>query len=718
MRLSEINFIGKAPCVLLLFFLFVFMPTTQAITLLPDTLATENKSNIKKINQLDAVTVKATTRKEISQGIAFFPTKQQKKFAHDAMSLLDQMDLPELPYNPFSKKVELPNGSAPAYFINGIKASPKDLSALYPKDVDRVEYLLSPSDANFEGATNVVNFITKIYISGGYTKINAEQQIHNLDGDYSAVSKFAHKHLTFDILAGGGYSASNHNGDIYQQDLKGINYNGESYDNIDILSNTGKSRQQSNKQSVLVRLMNNNTKKYKVVVNAGWNRSATPVNQQTVNTQYNPPLFDSHFYQTSSQQQAISPYFTAQFYTRMSHKQSLNIMFQPTYAYYNSGSVYSPENLADIANGYHSKEAGSFLSATYVKTFNPKNSININFWYSFHYINTDYSGSADFASAGRDHSVGLMLKYIHSFKSGTWITAEAGLVKEWNKVDGNFNSPAYPRINIVFRKRWNPISAMSITSKTQNVGFGLASKEDVIIRQSELFWLRANPDLRSRLYWTNTISNTWEFNSNFSLVANASVTSAFHDDAYFYFVEPGYDGLVKMKTDRINTHRINAGLTATWRLFNRRLTLSGNAFMNYNRTTGDYKKNYNGIYGWLRARWSGKGWNIGASFMPPNKSLYRTSLIREPFKMKIDAGVAAGNFNITASITNPFNGSHLSKRQWVSLPHYSEVLSSYAESASRCIHISVTYTVSYGKKVSQSDPYLPGIVDSSALKAY
>lgn len=67
---------------------------------LPDTLKVNNDKSV----QLKEVVVESVRRKDIAEGIAFFPEKRDKRFATDAVSLLEMMDLTELPYNPATKQ--------------------------------------------------------------------------------------------------------------------------------------------------------------------------------------------------------------------------------------------------------------------------------------------------------------------------------------------------------------------------------------------------------------------------------------------------------------------------------------------------------------------------------------------------------------------------------------------------------------------------------------
>lgn len=191
-----------------------------------------------KVKDLKEVVVTSETRKVIPEGFAYLPTRQEKKFAYDAISLLESMDIPELDYNPANKKITTTTGENVAYYIDGKKASAQDLKGLLPKNVMRVEYLQSPSDAIFGGKQNVVNFIMKQYEYGGYTKADARQQLHSAEGNYQLFSKFQYKKLTYDAYMAGGFTNDNSLESYRLRELRGIVYNGMEYDQADIETNT------------------------------------------------------------------------------------------------------------------------------------------------------------------------------------------------------------------------------------------------------------------------------------------------------------------------------------------------------------------------------------------------------------------------------------------------------------------------------------------------
>lgn len=133
---------------------------------------------------LKEVVVEADKRKDIPGGVAFYPDKQDKKFAVDAMTLLEGMALTELPYDVRKRSVTDAAGNAVNYYIDGQPASSKELKAMNPKDVDRIEFFPISTASNFDGKNNVVNFVMKKYITGGFTKLDLRQGLDGKRGIY------------------------------------------------------------------------------------------------------------------------------------------------------------------------------------------------------------------------------------------------------------------------------------------------------------------------------------------------------------------------------------------------------------------------------------------------------------------------------------------------------------------------------------------------------
>lgn len=152
----------------------------------------DDKTN-DKVTMLQEVTVESATRKKIPQGIAFFPTKREKSLAANAVNLIEMMALTELPFDYRTNAVTTSNGGSVTYFIDGSEATKKDLKALNPKDVERIEYFPMPTSGDFTGKRDVVNYVMKKYLTGGFTRLYAEQYLDGSLGDYALSSRIVYK---------------------------------------------------------------------------------------------------------------------------------------------------------------------------------------------------------------------------------------------------------------------------------------------------------------------------------------------------------------------------------------------------------------------------------------------------------------------------------------------------------------------------------------------
>lgn len=190
-----------------------------------DTLKTATKSADDKTTMLNEVVVESASRKKIPNGIAFFPSKREKNLATDATNLIEMMALTELPYDYRNNAVTTANGAPVVYFIDGQEATMKDLKALNPKDVDRIEYFPMPVSGDFIGKKNVVNYVMKKYLSGGFTRIYAQQHLDGSFGDYALSSRLVYKKVTFDGYFDGSYTNTNRSGSLTTNTYKDFTYN-------------------------------------------------------------------------------------------------------------------------------------------------------------------------------------------------------------------------------------------------------------------------------------------------------------------------------------------------------------------------------------------------------------------------------------------------------------------------------------------------------------
>lgn len=101
--------------------------------------------------------------------------------------------------------VTTPNGAATLY-IDGREVDFREVQSLRPKDVSRVEYFDVPTGKYAKDAY-AINIIMKPLNHGGYTQLDASQNVGYLYGDYNLISKFVTGTKSLNLWA--GYSLEN-----------------------------------------------------------------------------------------------------------------------------------------------------------------------------------------------------------------------------------------------------------------------------------------------------------------------------------------------------------------------------------------------------------------------------------------------------------------------------------------------------------------------------
>ena len=179
--------------------LFVTLLSTNSATAQQQT--TGNDS-INHIIQLQEIVVKGNNLVLEDDHIICIPTELQRKHTHSGFDLLYRMMIPNVSVDYQKGEVVTPAGQATLY-INGRKATYREIESLRPKEVAKIEYFDSPSGKYSIDASSI-NFVLKEPTSGGYTLLEGKQGIGYLIGDYNLVSKYSFNNYNINVW--GGYN--------------------------------------------------------------------------------------------------------------------------------------------------------------------------------------------------------------------------------------------------------------------------------------------------------------------------------------------------------------------------------------------------------------------------------------------------------------------------------------------------------------------------------
>lgn len=693
---------------------------SQAGAQTPDNIPDSVKSvKPEKVESLHEVVVEAATRKDIKQGIAFFPTKREKEFATDGVNLIQMMALTELPYDYRKNAVTDAAGSNVNYFIDGKEATQKELKAMNPSDVVRVEYFPMPTSGKFHGKKNVVNYVMKKYDTGGFTRLKALQYLDGRHGDYTLSSRFAHKEMVFDLFFEGEYVNRINTGSVNNNVFRGIIYENTYYDELLQTVDNSKNKSKKNDLSAYFKAMWSH-RALSLTAMAGWNWQQQPDVMNASATTYSPKAIDSDYTETSSNMLIINPYARINLDIDLPRSQSLSLMLSGAYQAEKASSLYDPHNLSPIFNATKDKSWDGMAQLSWSKQINDKNSLDITCLLSRSTNNTDYWGSFLGKNEYRDFGAQLSASFSHSFRKGTYLSLSAGVDRTDQKINGVKTGVQWnPEVSLSFSHKWNSKSNFQFSSNTFTMGYAGDAMNDVIIRTSELMWRKGNPLLKNRLWWQSKVTNTWNFNQKFSMTLRGLYTRVFHQDADIWEVMPGYDGLVATRNSDNNADILTGGARATLKLFKKKLVMNGDVEYTFFHLSGSSHRSKGYVGGSFSATWYGKGWYVAGVLVPAATSSYMYGIgeIYDNWKYYFNIGFSkVKNLNLQLQIANPF-GEKWTSITRINTEHFSRRTQAYSCFAANRFTLTAIYTISYGKKVAKVNMSKQGQVDSGAMKA-
>ncbi len=155
---------------------------------------------------LNELTVNASSFIRQDDKMLIYPDKQVVKHSSNGYDLLYRLMIPGISVDRNEGTITTFHGNVTLY-IDGRKVDTREIRGLRSKDIEKIEYYDVPTGkyVNDEAA---VNFITKVYKTGGYVSLNGEQLVGYTSGKYETVAKLAHENTSYAMFA--GYSMKNH----------------------------------------------------------------------------------------------------------------------------------------------------------------------------------------------------------------------------------------------------------------------------------------------------------------------------------------------------------------------------------------------------------------------------------------------------------------------------------------------------------------------------
>lgn len=195
--LKKQNYIVQFSCI-------GFETQTFNLNISKDTTSFENVILSESTYTLNEISVTAPRYVRTDNALIMYPTKDMVKYSYSSYDLLKNMRIPGVIVDMQNLTVKHFNTDV-AVYINGEKADLRRVKSLRPGNIDKVEYIDSPS-GKYSNDAFAINIVTKNTDRGGYVSFEVAERLGYEKGEYNVSSQISSKNNTFSIWGGVSHS--------------------------------------------------------------------------------------------------------------------------------------------------------------------------------------------------------------------------------------------------------------------------------------------------------------------------------------------------------------------------------------------------------------------------------------------------------------------------------------------------------------------------------
>lgn len=695
--------------------LFLIM-TTLAVSLAAtaaqpaDSISTDSIAAIEKAlsKNLNEVTVKGETHWHEAKGSTYLPTKKQKNASGDAIDLLARMAIPEISARFGSTDVTTQSGQPVSLFINFMPATPRELKGMRVADCARVEYLESPTDPRFQGATYVINFIMQVYEYGGYTKLSVNQQFPSMyQNNETLFSRFTYRKMTFDLSAA-AYNVINNHAGTSQYAVMRLTDNDEKEFLLHRDETLGKSRMKSNYYPISFqatyispKIQFRNTLSYAF--------TSYPVSERSGQLTYTPSL-DKEDYTFHSDNPSRDNTLSYSGLLNVMLPRNFSLSFSPSFAYThtNSSTAYSRSG-SDIVDRHAREDAYNVRGKLFLqKMLKAKHFVSLGLHGGDDINRLRYFGTDNFNDKYSNVFFAGEVGYTFT-ASKIRVKVDGGCAWERSSINGVKNNDYYPYAHLTSRWAINQRNNLSLFLQYATNSTDIASRASDILVVNDVMLKTGNPDLKNSRHTTLNLSYFHIFSDNVYLTANGTFFSLFDRPAEEYAPYDGGQRIIRRLTNSGDFYNTTINATLNVYLFNKRLALNLTPAIALYKTTGIGASDLTNPYFNFMAQYYFGNFSLTGSVTSPKKAFAMNNgeIYTPIWSYNLMLTWGHGDWNIGLYATNFFNTRYRCGTAVMDSPYYSYTNVKYnGYNARATFTVQVSYTFGYGKKVSRGNENL------------
>lgn len=655
--------------------------------------------------ELGEVVVKSSYLTREGDHILAIPTKEQRKHAVTGYDLLSNLMIPGVSVERSTGSVTTPNGAATLY-IDGREVDFREVQSLRPKDVSRVEYFDVPTGKYAKDAY-AINIIMKPLNNGGYTQLDASQNVGYLYGDYNLISKFVTGTKSLNLWA--GYSLENPKSSMDENET--FIFPDYQMNRLQHYNNADNRRTEEYVQASI----SNRGRKYIWMLRGGmaWNASKNGVNNgmteywKTAAAIKNGSILDIN---TRNKSYRPSVYFYG--LHTFSNTKSLDYVFDGYYSRNDYDRLYNDDNVSFrslVKEDYYYIKA----NANYSMAFSHRNRLAFSLYEFMRISDSEYIGTSAYNQ--NLHSSETILFADYSQRLGrfffdinpglSFLTYRLEGMKSINHLTPRLQARATYRIDKVQQLQF--MFALGNTYPRINTINNVEQQIDPIII------LKGNSNMDNSILLNPRLSHTLNLNK-FALQTGVSYFYQNHSIISDYYIRDGH--LISTFRDDCIYHRPSADMSITYKPSGTlNMKLSGQWVKHLVRGGAEHR-NLSAFSGTAMINYYVRDFSFGASIASPARDLIDSQISRKTFwRYQLSTMWNHGNWAIEANANNLF----MMKNNIVdelSASYYSFKQIDQSRSYNQYANLKIVYSFDYGKKTSKSPDYKHQNSESAILK--
>ena len=655
--------------------------------------------------ELGEVVVKSSYLTREDDHILAIPTKEQRKHAVTGYDLLSNLMIPGVSVERSTGSVTTPNGAATLY-IDGREVDFREVQSLRPKDVSRVEYFDVPTGKYAKDAY-AINIIMKPLNNGGYTQLDASQNVGYLYGDYNLISKFVTGTKSFNLWA--GYSLENPKSSMDENET--FIFPDYQLNRLQHYNNADNRRTEEYVQASI----STRGRKYIWMLRGGmaWNASKNGVNNgmteywKTAAAIKNGSILDIN---TRNKSYRPSVYFYG--LHTFSNTKSLDYVFDGYYSRNDYDRLYNDDNVSFrslVKEDYYYIKA----NANYSMAFSHRNRLTFSLYEFMRISDSEYIGTSAYNQ--NLHSSETILFADYSQRLGSFFfDINPGLSFLTYRLEGMRSiNHLTPRLQARATYRIDKVQQLQFMFALGNTYPRINTINNVEQQIDPIIILKGNPNMDNSILLNPRLSHTLNFNK-FALQTGVSYFYQNHSIISDYYIRNGH--LISTFRDDCIYHRPSADMSITYKPSGTlNMKLSGQWVKHLVRRGAEHR-NLSAFSGTAMINYYVRDFSFGASIASPARDLIDSQISRKTFwRYQLSAMWNHENWAIEANANNLF----MMKNNIVdelSASYYSFKQIDQSRSYNQYANLKIVYSFDYGKKTSKSPDYKHQNSESAILK--